>query len=1295
MVDNLIPEELESLITSRLGNDADIVLEEIKNTVKSSSVLPPLFDKGKTKGDWNTFALTDKNKINDYRPNDALSMDVIKQMLKSSPVRFALEMKRAQIVSVFRNDRSWKVECSDDELRDVVRANLKQILPKMALDFSFSSLAYGASFQELVWEYKTLQELGVEKPKLPAKDKPVDDKPIDNTKKLEQSTESGSKYVVAKIPNSINPATVKEILRTKEGHFNGFVQQVDGLSYEDIKVEKDSALIIPYEEKFRNLWGESILKPMYPIWYWYEIVLRAMVKYMERTGTPVAMVKAPARATIIKPGTKERIDGITWGMEIASNVARSNAVVIPSDKDEQGNALWELQYLNSTERSQPFLDILELLTQMILRAGLSADRALSQSSGGVGSYSIGEVHKEATALHNELILTQWVHYLNTYFLPLYSLYNRGKNGPSIWLETQGLDPTDRTNLTTLLGVSQQMESFKDIGYRIDWESLLTVNNIPLKSQEEADAHKQKAEQEALKKQEDMLGMQSKFSTPSPTKQPDGSLKANMPNKPATDKKVDTTKKLEEQLDLANPYHDENGRFTSKSGRKATAIGSGGGSNEVVSKEVEPIGMPVEQYKSALQSIPDDISDQFSTPEGYLTKASGIANRVGGSVYSSTIGNVVKSAGYVVGIPLAQSAATLAVSTYTNQDTDELNPQVTGAVIGTPIAVISANIGKDMAKKSLYAAFTGKTGHGFLTSLPYVGNVFKALHIASIGAEVIAATGASVYGIYHWEYMQNLLKAGLPDSYVEFKHDPVGFLLDKFEVNAADYIYTNMVKDKETITYENYFEDESLGLYSLIYPSILSVAIGNDKAFGIFTDAKYIVDNVPGFKLVDGNKAIIEREGAIEFIRAWKNNTLPLIKNKSSVRLESNNDSINLFNPYHDDMGQFASSKGLSEGSTEYNALIQSSRGHTVTKAKGSVGKTVKTTAKILGLTTITGIVGTVALVGAKIALKTKDLNLLGQSIEHEENKLALKQEQLNQLISTWPSFNNDREALDFTINKFKELGFEMPIGVKIEKERVAGSMGSGLRVPAGAAGFYDKNSNTLVIRDEFATEVQSGDPVAMYILAHELGHSNQEFDGEGDFDFGDGNGEYEKFTDIFEGQNDLATLMVVSNIYKKPTLNNDIIIDHTDAINLRRDIRQIEDRISMLRDGQGAVVNITNLDENKITSIGYQEEASTYAGLVTAYADKTNSNRNEVFRQLHSEGFNPERTLEVLDTVFPSEMRENHYKEEKSGGLFGFGATTKVRRTFPTVSEINKWMDNHGYIDRQAAIDQMLSEASR
>lgn len=574
---DLIPDNVIELVKGNLGDNAELVLNEIQETIKLESVLPPMIDKGKSYGDWG-LSLLGSTRLGEYRPGDSLPLDTINQMLKSSPVRFALEMKRAQIVSVFRNKRSWKIQSPDTELVDIVTKNLIQILPKMALDFSFSSLAYGASFQELVWEYKSKYELGI----------------------TDSKYQSNKKYIVAKIPNSINPETIIKINRTKDGHFDGFTQKSKALLSEEINIPRDAALIIPYDEKFRNLWGESMLKPMYPIWYWYEIVLRSMVRYMERTGTPVAVVKAPSKAWVIKPGTKQKVDGITWGMEIASNVSRSNAAVLPSDTDDQGKPLWELSYLNSNERSQPFMDILELLTQMILRAGLSADRALSQTSGGVGSYNIGEIHQQATALHNELILIQWIHYLNTYFLPLFSLYNRGKNGPPIWMETQGLDPSDRDNLATMLGAAQSMESFKAAGYRIDWETLFETNNIPLLSESDANAIKAKNEEESLAKQESMLAVQAKFNTPSPTKQSDGSLKANLPNKPA-EKKLESE---DETIKLYNQFHDRLGKFASSN----SGFGGGFISTAFLDSSKPYFGMTIGKSSN----MPNNLIDVFKS-----------------------------------------------------------------------------------------------------------------------------------------------------------------------------------------------------------------------------------------------------------------------------------------------------------------------------------------------------------------------------------------------------------------------------------------------------------------------------------------------------------------------------------------------------------------------------------------------------------------------------------------------------------------------------------------------------------
>lgn len=547
-----VEKALEKYVDKNLSReDAKLVIKNIREVVDDMSLeysVPPMVDYGKSRGDYNYFNFLSENL--DFRPTDSLSFTVINQMIKSAPVRFALEMKRSQIVSVFRNERSWKVHSPDTELAEIVDANLKQILPRMAIDFSYSSLVYGVSFQELIWQYKNKYQLGL----------------------ADSKYQTNRKFVVAKVPNSVNPETVPYIKRDMDGRFNGFIQVPygragliehpmgsSGFLGSEIDIPKDSSLIITYNEKFRNLWGESFLKPIYPIWFWYEVVMRAMVTYMERIGTPVVLVKAPSRATITRPGTRTKVDGISWGMEIGSNVSRSTVAVIPSDTDDGGKPLWDLSYLATTERSEPFMEILELLTQMIIRAGMSADRSLTQSSGGVGSFNIGSIHKEATALHNELILAQWTQALNTYFLPLYSLYNRGENGPPIWLETQGLDPSDRDNLKTILGIAQGLESFKNVGFQIDWESLLTINNIPLLTEEEGESKRKKSEEEAMEKQRETLDLQSQYETPSPTKNPDGSLKANLPNRPPPKKEEIKQELNEEVVELEQPIKRKRGR----------------------------------------------------------------------------------------------------------------------------------------------------------------------------------------------------------------------------------------------------------------------------------------------------------------------------------------------------------------------------------------------------------------------------------------------------------------------------------------------------------------------------------------------------------------------------------------------------------------------------------------------------------------------------------------------------------------------------------------------------------------
>lgn len=842
-----IPSSIENLIKENLQEEqAQLVLTELSESLKLEAITPPLLNEGRTEGDWNNLLpdLTD-----DIRPFDTLTFDIINQMLKSSPVRFSLEMKRSQIVTVFRNERSWKIQSPDDELADIARANLIQVLPKMALDFSFSSLVYGASFQELVWEYKTKFQLGL------------------------SDTEDSKKFVVAKIPNAVDPETVTKIKRTKDGHFDGFVQQTKKM--EEILVARESALVIPYNEKFRNLWGESFLKPMYPIWFWYEVVLRSMVRYMERIGTPVTVVKAPSRSTIIRPGTKTKIDGITWGMEIASNVSRSNAAVIPSDTDESGKPLWEIDYLSSSESSQPFLDILELLTQMILRAGLSADRALSQSSGGVGSYNIGEIHKEATALHNEMILIQWVHYLNTYFLPHFSLYNKGKNGPPIILETEGLDPKDRENLTSLLGVSANIESFKEASNKIDWETIFSTNNIPTISEEEAEALKKKMEAEGLAKQEEQMKMQSKFGMNPPGNKPvskDGPPKPKVPGKPVnkfeddiiiddipeiqledveddtneffrTDRQKVALAAVETAIQLFNPYHDSLGRFTTGPSRGASQSDGDRASSIASGKSAL---LSEGEYTEIYNNTTEAKRSMLAAPAEYLTRKEGMGPKIArlglelGSetAFSWTIATAAFTKGSVLG-----ALATAAIVGALFGGAPTAATVIGGLVVGAAASAVATQLFR-AGKEKLLHAYLERHAPKDDDHMSFIGNPSKgkwynerSAMTKTFASEIGFDVAVKAFGPY----------VGVPGSW-----SVINNLMELEE------------KDVEPNT------DEFIGIMSK-YTSAMVLGHVNSVRVPYQEELK----DFPGFRK-KGNSLVINNETLEEFALAYQNDTFPQV-----------------------------------------------------------------------------------------------------------------------------------------------------------------------------------------------------------------------------------------------------------------------------------------------------------------------------------------------------------------------------------------------------------------------------------
>lgn len=467
--------------------DAETVLKAVDLVIESFGH-PNM--KNKTMGDWR---ISLPYQMDDYRPDDALSYIHIKEMLKSGAIRFVLEMKRAQIISPFRNKRSTQVVCEDEELQQLIEKVLERILPQMMFEASWSSLVYGSAFMEKVWENKTKKYMGL-----------GDD----------------TTYVtVPKVPNLVPHESVIHITRTKDGSFDGFIQRsnttyslrsvikkvtINDLLPTDIVVPVEEAIVIPYNGFSRNLWGESFLKPLYPLWFWHELLIRSMVLFGEMMGDPPRFGRAPSRKKV-KISENTYVNAMDHLLNLSVDLPQTNSIVVPSDTDDKGTYEWELGYMQIPDRSQPFVNMIDLFNKMLIRAGITGDASIAQTAS-AGSYAIGEVHANATQLHNDMVLSTWVHYLNEYLIPDIAFYNAGPDHPMAMLEVKSLDPREREYLQGIMAIAGNSASFQEWFYMVDWETLSKSAGLPVLSKEQADELKNKLSEEALTRQRDQMQM---------------------------------------------------------------------------------------------------------------------------------------------------------------------------------------------------------------------------------------------------------------------------------------------------------------------------------------------------------------------------------------------------------------------------------------------------------------------------------------------------------------------------------------------------------------------------------------------------------------------------------------------------------------------------------------------------------------------------------------------------------------------------------------------------------------------
>lgn len=438
----------------------------------------------------------DAKHLSEMRRSTLVPYEDIERMQRSAPCVLASRMKKAPLVSAVTGERKWSIKSSDRKLAAVVTANARQVFVRNINDM-LQAMDYGASFGSIVWGHFTADEIGVE----------------------DKGVGKGSKwYVVDKIQWA-HPSTVPQILRDEDYRFAGYQHIRRHKDPSVITIAPGQALVLTYGGLWGNLYGQSMYEPVYDDWFWYEVILRDFLRYLQRMGVPVAVCYAPNRQTVIRPDGSV-VNSMEYALLIAAYAASHSGLAIPSDVDPAtGKPLWRLEYLPTDQRGEQFIKALQYFATQISRGIIVGDRAATQDSE-VGSYGAAQIHDKNTQIDNDQIFKMFLAQFDAYWMKRYGQYNRDFNSPPLLsVVAEVLDPLERDALMKLFATAGNIKVGDGTPLdRIDWDKALRGIHAPVLTDEEMEEQRKKLMDDKLESQKAFQEIQPKTEQ-IPAKQP--------------------------------------------------------------------------------------------------------------------------------------------------------------------------------------------------------------------------------------------------------------------------------------------------------------------------------------------------------------------------------------------------------------------------------------------------------------------------------------------------------------------------------------------------------------------------------------------------------------------------------------------------------------------------------------------------------------------------------------------------------------------------------------------------------
>jgi hypothetical protein len=228
----------------------------------------------------------------------------------------------------------------------------------------------------------------------------------------------------------------------------------------------DNTLWYPVLSENGDYYGRKLLRSAFQPYFFSMLMHLFANRYYERFGEPVPVGRAPYDTEVDIGGST--VKGNEAMRQILTNFRNRSVVVLPADRDEDGNAEYSIEYLESQMRGADFERYMTRLDEEMSLALFTP--LLMLRTADVGSYNLGTGQTQVYLWLLNAISGDWAFYIDRYVLKPLKNYNFGERAPEVRIRFRKLgtqaQETLRAVLTEMVRQGSAKVNLEDLGQAI-------------------------------------------------------------------------------------------------------------------------------------------------------------------------------------------------------------------------------------------------------------------------------------------------------------------------------------------------------------------------------------------------------------------------------------------------------------------------------------------------------------------------------------------------------------------------------------------------------------------------------------------------------------------------------------------------------------------------------------------------------------------------------------------------------------------------------------------------------------